>query len=74
MHVIFLPPLGEGPQTFENKVYRFVDVRDVAMAHIQAFEVASANGRYCVVGQVVHISEALDILRQLFPSLSIPEK
>ncbi|GMN53642.1 hypothetical protein TIFTF001_022785 [Ficus carica] len=63
-----------GPQTFENKVYRFVDVRDVAMAHIQAFEVASANGRYCVVGQVVHISEALDILRQLFPSLSIPEK
>ncbi|GMN53644.1 hypothetical protein TIFTF001_022787 [Ficus carica] len=63
-----------GAQTFPNKVHRFVDVRDVAMAHIQAFEVASADGRYCLVGHVVHITEALDILRQLFPTLSIPEK
>ncbi|GMN53645.1 hypothetical protein TIFTF001_022786 [Ficus carica] len=63
-----------GAQTYPNKVYMYVDVRDVAMAHTQALEVASASGRYCIVGHVVHISEALNILRSLFPTLSIPEK
>ncbi|KAL5566374.1 hypothetical protein UlMin_029538 [Ulmus minor] len=63
-----------GAQTFPNSVSRFVDVRDVALTHIQAFEVPSASGRYCLVGQVVHISEALDILRQIYPSWSLPEK
>ncbi|XP_024022047.1 tetraketide alpha-pyrone reductase 1-like [Morus notabilis] len=61
-------------QTFPNSVYRFVDIRDVALAHIQAFEVASASGRCCVVGNVVHISEALNLLRRLYPALSIPQK
>ncbi|PON74274.1 NAD(P)-binding domain containing protein [Parasponia andersonii] len=59
---------------FPNTVYRYVDVRDVALAHIQAFEVSSASGRYCVVGHMVHLSEALNILRQLYPTLSIPEE
>ncbi|XP_024022045.1 cinnamoyl-CoA reductase 1-like isoform X2 [Morus notabilis] len=63
-----------GAQTFPNKVYMFVDVRDVALAHIQACEVASASGRYCLVGHVVHIYEALNVLRRFFPALSIPEK
>ncbi|PON84855.1 hypothetical protein TorRG33x02_194070 [Trema orientale] len=30
-------------------VYRFVDVRDIALGHIRAFEVPSASGRYCQV-------------------------
>ncbi|PON74277.1 NAD(P)-binding domain containing protein [Parasponia andersonii] len=59
---------------FPNKVYRYVDVRDVALAHIQAFEVPSASGRYCLVGHIVHLSEALNILRKLYPTLSIPEE
>ncbi|XP_024022046.1 cinnamoyl-CoA reductase 1-like [Morus notabilis] len=63
-----------GAQTFPNKVHGLVDVRDVALAHIQAFEVASASGRCCLSGQVAHIAEVLDILRRLYPSLSIPEK
>ncbi|KAL5540166.1 hypothetical protein UlMin_044045 [Ulmus minor] len=62
-----------GAETFYNSVYRYVDVRDVALTHIQAFEVLSASGRHCLVAQVVHISEALDILRQLYPSWSLPE-
>ncbi|KAF4365486.1 hypothetical protein G4B88_025665 [Cannabis sativa] len=44
-------------QTFPNRVYSYVDVRDVALAHLQAFEVASANGRYCLVGHTLHISK-----------------
>lgn len=63
-----------GAQTFPNIVNMYVDVRDVALAHIQAFEVTSACGRYCLVGHVVHISEALGIIKQLYPTLSIPGK
>lgn len=66
--------MNVGPQTFPNRVRRFVDVRDVAFAHIQAFEVASANGRYCLVGYVQHMSEVLKILQELYPALSLPQK
>lgn len=55
-------------------VYRFVDVRDVAYAHIQAFENPSASGRYCLVGSVTYSSEALEILHKLYPALSLPDK
>ncbi|KAL5540163.1 hypothetical protein UlMin_044042 [Ulmus minor] len=51
----------------------FVDVRDVAFAHVQAFEVASASGRYCLVGHDVNCVESVKILRQIYPSLSIPK-
>ncbi|XP_060670464.1 phenylacetaldehyde reductase-like [Ziziphus jujuba] len=46
-----------GSQTLANMIYRFVDVRDVVYAHIQAFEVASASGRYILVGTVRTIWE-----------------
>ncbi|KAK9913028.1 hypothetical protein M0R45_036855 [Rubus argutus] len=52
----------------------FIDVRDVASAHIQAFELPSASGRYCLVNHVQHISETEKILRQLYPTLCIPER
>ncbi|XP_060670632.1 phenylacetaldehyde reductase-like isoform X2 [Ziziphus jujuba] len=65
---------GEGRQTFPNTVYGFVDVRDVAYSHVQAFEVPSANGRYCLVERVAHLIEALKILKELYPSLNLPEK
>lgn len=63
-----------GAQTFPNTCFRFVDVRDVALAHILAFENPSAGGRYCIVGQVVHCHDALQILRNLYPTLQLPEK
>ncbi|PON84840.1 NAD(P)-binding domain containing protein [Trema orientale] len=63
----------DGPQPFGSTVFGFVDVRDVAKAHIQAFEVASASGRYCLAGNVAHVSETTKILRELFPDLSFRE-
>lgn len=63
-----------GTQTFPDTSYRFVDVRDVAHAHIQAFESPSANGRYCLVHKVVHSHDALKILRELYPALHLPDK
>ncbi|XP_062118030.1 phenylacetaldehyde reductase-like [Humulus lupulus] len=70
----FVHNLLNGAQTFPNAVHRFVHLKDVALAHIQAFEVANASGRYCVVGHVVHVYEVLNILKQLYPTLSIPKR
>ncbi|PRQ54799.1 putative cinnamyl-alcohol dehydrogenase [Rosa chinensis] len=66
--------LINGAEKFPNTTYRFVDVRDVANAHILAFENPSASGRYCLVGSVTHCSEIVKILRHIFPALSLPEK
>ncbi|KAM4072871.1 hypothetical protein ACB094_11G172400 [Castanea mollissima] len=63
-----------GTQVFSNGIYRLVDVRDVANAHIQAFEIPAANGRYCLVGGVTHYSELFNILHKFYPSLRLPEK
>ncbi|CAI9769732.1 unnamed protein product [Fraxinus pennsylvanica] len=54
----------------ESSVNRFVDVRDVARAHILALENPSASGRYCLVGTLLLTSEVLQILRKLYPPLN----
>ncbi|XAR62374.1 Cinnamyl-alcohol dehydrogenase [Bertholletia excelsa] len=66
--------LVNGSETFPNITFGWVHVRDVANAHIQAFEIASANGRYCMVERVVHMSEIVNILRKLYPTYKLPEK
>ncbi|XVF42893.1 hypothetical protein PTKIN_Ptkin01aG0402400 [Pterospermum kingtungense] len=63
-----------GAETFPNATCRWVDVRDVANAHILAFENPSAHGRYCLVGKSAHFYETLKILRELYPALNLPEK
>ncbi|XP_059455012.1 phenylacetaldehyde reductase-like [Corylus avellana] len=63
-----------GDQTFPNSFYRFVDIRDVANAHIQALEVPSATGRYCLVETVIHCSEVMKLLHKLYPTLCHPGK
>ncbi|KAI9078268.1 hypothetical protein K1719_039770 [Acacia pycnantha] len=63
-----------GAQTFPNMSLGWINVKDVANAHIQAFEVPSANGRYCLVERVAHYSEVVKILRELYPQLQLPEK
>ncbi|RVW18243.1 Cinnamoyl-CoA reductase 1 [Vitis vinifera] len=66
--------LINGGQTFPNASFGWVNVKDVAEAHIQAFEVPSASGRYCLVERVVHYSELVKILKELFPDFELPEK
>lgn len=63
-----------GAETYQNAVLGWVDVRDVANAHILAFENPAANGRYCTVGRVAHNSELVKILHELYPTLHLPEK
>ncbi|KAE8691020.1 Cinnamyl alcohol dehydrogenase [Hibiscus syriacus] len=66
--------LIKGAQTFPNESLGWINVKDVANAHIQAFEIPSATGRYCLVERVAHYSEIVKILHELYPSLQLPEK
>nr|AAY26021.2 cinnamyl alcohol dehydrogenase [Eucommia ulmoides] len=63
-----------GAKTYSNSSMGWIDVRNVANAHIQAFEIPSANGRYCLVERVAHYSEIVQILRNHYPTLPLPEK
>ncbi|CAL5423789.1 unnamed protein product [Camellia sinensis] len=66
--------LINGSQTFPNSTLGWVNVKDVANAHIQAFEIPSANERYCLVESVAHYSKLVKILQEKFPSFHLPEK
>ncbi|CAI9768624.1 unnamed protein product [Fraxinus pennsylvanica] len=66
--------LIKSPEPYPNATFGWVNVKDVADAHILAFENPSANGRYCLVESVAHFSEIVQILRELYPTLPLPEK
>ncbi|KAJ7949249.1 cinnamoyl-CoA reductase 1-like [Quillaja saponaria] len=76
LNLSVLPILNliNGSETFQNASQPWVDVRDVANAHILAMENPSASGRYCLVEKVIHMSEVVKILRELFPALKLPDK
>lgn len=63
-----------GSETYPNATSGWVNVKDVALAHILAFENPSANGRYIMVESVAHYSELVQILRELYPTMKLPEK
>ncbi|KAI5056337.1 hypothetical protein GOP47_0028155 [Adiantum capillus-veneris] len=60
--------------TYANAAYGWVHVRDVAEAHILAYEVAEASGRYLCVESVMHYERIVEILCPLYPDLPIPTK
>ncbi|XP_057531204.1 phenylacetaldehyde reductase-like [Amaranthus tricolor] len=66
--------LFSGSEIYPNMSFGYVNVKDVATAHILAFEVPSANGRYCLVDIVVHFSEIVKILRELFPNAKLAKR
>nr|XP_043623148.1 phenylacetaldehyde reductase-like [Erigeron canadensis] len=70
----FMDLIKTGKEVFPNGIFRLVDVRDVATAHILGFENPEANGRYCVVGNVVRSSEIIKIVHKLYPSLVPSER
>ncbi|CAN4123163.1 unnamed protein product [Withania somnifera] len=66
--------LLNGAETYPNSTLGWVNVKDVALAHVLAFENPSANGRYLMVESVAHYSEMVKILRELYPTMRLPEK
>ncbi|WZY97315.1 hypothetical protein YC2023_069644 [Brassica napus] len=63
--------MGKNP--FNCRYYSFVDVRDVALAHVKALETPSANGRYIISGPSVTINHIKETMRELFPKLCIDD-
>ncbi|XP_023926741.1 phenylacetaldehyde reductase isoform X1 [Quercus suber] len=63
-----------GTEVFPDGMCILVDVRDVANAHIQAFEIPAASGRYCIVAKVIHYFEVFKILHGLYPTFNLLEK
>ena len=63
-----------GSETYPNITFNWVHVKDVANAHIQALEMPSANGRYCLAETVAHFAEVVKILKELYPDAKLPEK
>ncbi|KAL8028589.1 hypothetical protein ABFX02_14G170500 [Erythranthe guttata] len=67
----FLNFIREGKSNgMPGGIFMYVDVRDVASAHLLAFENPSASGRYCVVANVLYCS--LNFLHDLYPTLNLP--
>jgi hypothetical protein len=63
-----------GSRKFPDATVCGINVKDVAKAHILAYEVPSATGRYCLVERVIRYTEAVEIIRKFYPSLPLPEK
>ncbi|XVE72295.1 hypothetical protein DITRI_Ditri11bG0027900 [Diplodiscus trichospermus] len=66
--------LTKGERAYSLPTYIVVDVRDVAYAHIQAFEEPSACGRYCLAERAVPHFEVQKIVYELYPTLHLKEK
>ncbi|CAL5327582.1 unnamed protein product [Camellia sinensis] len=64
--------LNGSAKTYANSVQAYVDVKDVALAHILVFENPSASGRYLCAESVLHRGDVVEILAKLFPEYPIP--
>ncbi|KAM0902095.1 hypothetical protein ACQ4PT_019609 [Festuca glaucescens] len=63
-----------GSPVYLNISFGWVNVKGVALAYVLACEVPSASGRYCMVDRVIHFSEVVKIIHEMYPSLPVPEK
>ncbi|KAI3852831.1 hypothetical protein MKX03_028665 [Papaver bracteatum] len=61
-------------ETYANSVQAYVHVKDVALAHILAYETPSAEGRYLCAERVLHRGDIVEILSKFFPEYPIPNK
>ena len=60
--------------TYPNAVAAYTDVRDVARAHVLAYERPGAHGRYLCIGAVLHRAHFLKLLKELFPQYPVTAK
>uniref|UniRef100_A0A0E0LZ09 NAD-dependent epimerase/dehydratase domain-containing protein n=1 Tax=Oryza punctata TaxID=4537 RepID=A0A0E0LZ09_ORYPU len=63
--------LNGSRKTHRNAVAGYVDARDVACAHVLVYEDPNAHGRYLCIGTVLHRSELIQMIRELFPQYPI---
>ena len=61
-------------RSIPNAVAAYVDIRDVARAHVLAYERPSACGRYLCIGTVLHREQLVAMLKELFPQYPVTAK
>jgi nucleoside-diphosphate-sugar epimerase len=66
--------LDGSARTFTNAVQAYVDVRDVAAAHLRVFESPAASGRHLCAERVLHREDVVRILAKLFPEYPVPTR
>lgn len=66
--------LNGSAKTYANSVQAYVDVKDVALAHILVYETPSASGRYLCAESVLHRGDVVEILAKFFPEYPVPTK
>ncbi|KAH9536758.1 hypothetical protein CY35_16G016300 [Sphagnum magellanicum] len=71
---IIVDILNGTTKTFPNVSIGWVGVKDVAMAHILAFESAHATGRHICSERVLHYADLIAILSKLYPTYPICAK
>ncbi|URE07869.1 NmrA-like family [Musa troglodytarum] len=60
---------------YTNAVQAYVDVRDVAEAHLRIYETSGAAGkRFICAERVLHREDVVRILAKLFPEYPVPNK
>lgn len=66
--------LNGSAKTYVNATQCYVDVKDVALAHILVYETDSASGRYICSETSLHRGEIVEILAKYFPEYPLPTK
>ena len=61
-------------KTYANAVHAYVDVKDVALAHVLVYETPSAFGRYICAESMLHRGEVCQILAIFFSEYPVPTK
>ncbi|MCO5555378.1 hypothetical protein L7F22_008924 [Adiantum nelumboides] len=66
--------LNGSTSAYANAAPGWVHVKDVAAAHILAYEVAEASGRYICAESIIHYKWIVEMLQTLYPNAPIPMK
>ncbi|KAL1823151.1 hypothetical protein ACET3Z_009929 [Daucus carota] len=61
-------------KTYTNSVQAYVDVRDVAAAHVLLFETPAATGRHICSESSLHRGQVVETLAKYFPEYPVPTK
>uniref|UniRef100_A0A0E0ES96 cinnamoyl-CoA reductase n=1 Tax=Oryza meridionalis TaxID=40149 RepID=A0A0E0ES96_9ORYZ len=72
--VHILKYLDGSAKKYANAVQAYVDVRDVAAAHVRVFEAPEASGRHLCAERVLHREDVVHILGKLFPEYPVPTR
>ncbi|KAL3686917.1 hypothetical protein R1sor_013226 [Riccia sorocarpa] len=71
---IILDLLKGVTKEYPNLSLCYVNVKDVALAHILAYEIPTAEGRYLLADKVLHYEEVVEILKKIAPGSPLPSK